>query len=215
MNKTRDKILEILLNRQRCTINELAEIVDINPISVRHHISKLEALGRVSSEEEKHGVGRPRRVYFLTNQGMEQFPQRYLTLSIRLLEQLKETLPAATVTKLFKEIATDMVNDHTAQLDLSKLDLKERVTIISRLLQNEGFTIEVDTKDNGFQIKETSCPYKHVGAEHPEICLVDETIIEKVLAVDIQKTHCVLNGDPYCAYLAPTVPVTEIHISEN
>jgi len=214
MNKTRDKILEILLKRQRCTINELAEIVEINPISVRHHISKLEALGKVSSEEEKHGVGRPRRVYFLTNQGMEQFPHRYLTLSIRLLEQLKETLPSATVKKLFKEIAAEMVNDHTTQLDLSKLDLAERINLISQLLQNEGFTIEVSSEDNGFQIKETSCPYKHVGAEHPEICLVDETIIEKVLAVDIQKTHCVLNGDPYCAYLAPTVPVTQIHVLE-
>lgn len=215
MNKTRDIILEILLKRQRSTINELAEIVDINPISVRHHISKLEAQGKVSSEEEKHGVGRPRRVYFLTNKGMEQFPHRYLTLSIRLLEQLKESLPDFTVSKLFKEIATEMVNDHTAQLDLSKLNLSERITMISQVLQNEGFTIEIATKDNGFQIKETSCPYKHVGAEHPEICLVDETIIEKVLAVDIQKTHCVLDGDPYCAYLAPSMSITRIQIPEN
>jgi predicted ArsR family transcriptional regulator len=214
MNKTRDQILEILLKRQRCTINELAEIVEINPISVRHHISKLEAQGKVSSEEEKHGVGRPRRVYFLTNTGMEQFPHRYLTLSIRLLEQLKETLPKATVKKLFKEIAADMVNDHTTQVDLSQLDLSERVTLISRLLQNEGFTIEVASNDHGFEIKETSCPYKHVGVEHPEICLVDETIIEKVLAVDIQKTHCVLNGDPYCAYLAPAEPISNISFSE-
>jgi predicted ArsR family transcriptional regulator len=215
MNKTRDKILEILLKRQRCTINELAEIVGINPISVRHHIAKLEAQEKVTSEEEKHGVGRPRRIYFLTNKGMEQFPHRYLTLSIRLLEQLKENLPTATVKKLFKEIATDMVNDHTAQLDLSQLDLSERIVIISKLLQNEGFTIEVSSKENGFQIKETSCPYKHVGVEHPEICLVDETIIEQVLAVDIQKTHCVLSGDSYCAYLAPTEPITQIQISEN
>ncbi len=215
MIKTRDVILEILLKRQRSTINELAEIVEINPISVRHHISKLEAQGKVSSDEEKHGVGRPRRVYFLTNKGMEHFPHRYLTLSIRLLEQLKGTLSSGTVKKLFKEIATEMVNDHTAQIDLSKLNLEERIDLISKLLQNEGFTIEVETKDNGFQIKETSCPYKHVGEEHPEICLVDETIIEKVLAVDIQKTHCVLNGDTYCAYLAPTEPITQIQVSEN
>ena len=146
---------------------------------------------------------------------MEHFPHRYLTLSIRLLEQLKGTLSSGTVKKLFKEIATEMVNDHTAQIDLSKLSLEERIDLISKLLQNEGFTIEVETKDNGFQIKETSCPYKHVGEEHPEICLVDETIIEKVLAVDIQKTHCVLNGDTYCAYLAPTEPITQIQVSEN
>ncbi len=215
MNKTRDQILQILLQQQRCTINELADAVGINPISVRHHISKLEALGQVSSEEENHGVGRPRRVYFLTNTGMEKFPQRYLTLSIRLLEQLKDTLPQNTVKKLFQEIASDMVDDHTAQIDLSRLDFKERLDLISKLLQNEGFTIEIEETADGFQIKETSCPYKHVGEEHPEICLVDQAIIEKVLATPIEKTHCVLAGDYFCAYQAPEGPVREFKLSEN
>lgn len=215
-NKTRDKVLEILLKKQRCTINEIAEEVGINHISVRHHISKLEASGRVSSEEENIGVGRPRKVYFLTNQGMEDFPQRYLTFSIRLVEQLKDTLPPQTVKKLFKEIATDMVNDHTAQVDLSGLDLRERLTLISQLLEHEGFTIEIINNEDGFQIREISCPYKHVGEEHPEICLVDETIIEQVLATNIEKTHCVLTGDPYCAYNAPneTEKVTQVKLTE-
>lgn len=215
MNKTRDKIMQILLQQPRCTINDLADAVGINPISVRHHISKLEALGQVTSAEEKHGVGRPRRVYFLTNTGMEEFPQRYLTLSIRLLEQLKGALPEKTVVKLFQEIAADMVDDHTAQIDISRLDIKERLDLISTLLENEGFTIEVEETEAGFQIKETSCPYMHVGEEHPEICLVDQTIIEKVLAIPIHKTHCVLNGDHYCAYQAPDVTVKEIKLSEN
>lgn len=214
MNKTRDVILEILLKRQRCTINDLVEAVGINHISVRHHIAKLEAAGKIVSEEENHGVGRPRRVYFLTNRGMEQFPHRYLTLSIRLLEQLKDTLPKSTVQKIFKEIASDMVDDHTAQIDLSELDLSERLSLITQLLQNEGFTIEVLSNEDGFQIRESSCPYKHVGEEHPEICLVDETIIEKVLATTIEKTHCVLDGDPYCAYLAPPEPISQINFSE-
>lgn len=215
MNKTRDQILEILLKRQRCTINELAEQVGINPISVRHHISKLEAAGKVSSEEEKHGVGRPRRVYYLTNTGMEEFPQRYLTLSIRLLEQLKGTLPERTVKKLFTEIAADMVDDHTAQIDLDRLDFQEKINLISKLLENEGFTIEITENEEGLQIKETSCPYVHVGEEHPEICLVDQAIIEKVLLTQIEKTHCVLNGDLFCAYHAPVSPVKSIEISEN
>lgn len=215
MSNTRQMIQDILLKRQRCTINELAEAVQINPISVRHHINKLEAEGHISSEEERHGVGRPRRMYFLTTAGMENFPHRYLTLSVRILEQLKETLPPATVAKLFKKIASDMVNDHTPQIDIAGLEMSERIELITQLLQNEGFTIETDNDTDGFHIKETSCPYKHVGEEHPEICLVDETIIEKVLELDIEKTHCVLKGDPYCAYLAPAKPVSNIKISES
>lgn len=215
MSDIRNLVLNTLLKRQRCTINELAEVAEINPISMRHHIAKLEGEGLVASQVVRQGVGRPHHVYFLTNAGMEKFPQRYLTLSIRLLEQLKENLPNKTVQKLFKEIASGMVDDHTAQIDIVDLDLDERVDLITQLLQTEGFSIEISSLDGAVQIKENSCPYKHVGHEHPEICLVDETIIEKVLNTDIEKTHCVLSGDAFCAYLAKTGPlVSEIKISE-
>jgi predicted ArsR family transcriptional regulator len=70
---TRDRVLQTLLRKHRCTINELAEVVEINPISVRHHIAKLQAEGLVLSEEERHGVGRPRQVFFLTEAGIERF----------------------------------------------------------------------------------------------------------------------------------------------
>ncbi len=215
MGTTRNEVLRTLLKRQRSTINELAEAVDINPISVRHHISKLEAEGFVTSEEERHGVGRPRRLYFLTNAGMEQFPSRYLNLSILLLEKLKESLPQKTVNKLFKEMATEMVNNQIAKIDLSSLDVNERIELIKELLLNEGFTVEVNIKGEGLEIKETSCPYKHVGSEHPEICLVDETMITQVLATSVEKTHCVLDGDPYCCYVTPTTMIPEIRIVEG
>ena len=215
MNNTRDQILSILLQKQRATINDLADEVGIHPISVRHHIGKLETLGQISSEEIKGSVGRPKRVYFLTNSGMEEFPKRYLTLSIRLLEQLKGVLPESTVAKLFEEIAADMVDDHTTQIDLSRLDFQERLDLITKLLENEGFTIEITPNEAGFEIKGISCPYKHVGEEHPEICMVDQAIIEKVLSTNVQKTHCVLSGDQFCAYQTPQPPVTEIRISEE
>ena len=92
VKSTRDRVLQTLLKRDQCTINELADAVDINPISVRHHITKLEADGLVDSKEERHGVGRPRRQYYLTERGREQFPKRYVKLTLRLLEQLKETM---------------------------------------------------------------------------------------------------------------------------
>ena len=55
-NSTRHKVLHTLLRNHRCTVIELAEAVDINPISVRHHISKLQADGLVASDEERSKV---------------------------------------------------------------------------------------------------------------------------------------------------------------
>lgn len=201
MSTTRDLVLKTLLTRQRCTINELADAVGINPISVRHHVTKLEASGLVTSEEERHGVGRPRRLYFLTEKGMEQFPTRYLRLTTRLLAQLKETLPQPTVNKLFTQVAEDLMEDYSPNLELDDLPLEERLELVKDLLRGEGFTMEWERKEDGYYIHESSCPYYHVGQTHPEICAVDQTLISNALSVPVEKVKCILNGDSYCTYI--------------
>jgi predicted ArsR family transcriptional regulator len=201
--------LHTLLTRQRCTINELAEAVDINPISVRHHISKLEAEGLVVSEEERHGVGRPRRLYYLTEQGQERFPTRYLRLTIRLLEQLKETLPEPLVQNLFAQMATGMAADYEAEMD--GLSLEERLNRITSLLGQEGFTVEWERKGNEYLIHEVNCPYYHIGQNHPEVCSVDQTLISTILAIPAEKIQCVLNGDSHCTYIVSKESPAEIN----
>jgi DeoR family suf operon transcriptional repressor len=196
---TRERVMKTLLNRERCTINELAEAVDINPISVRHHISKLEADGLVKSSEEKHGVGRPRRLYFLSEKGREQFPTRYLRLTLRLLEQLKETLPQKMVKELFTQVAQDMASDY--ELVTEGLTIEERLDIVKNLLEEEGFAVEWEKQGEEYHIREISCPYYHIGQNHPEVCSVDQTLISTLLSVPAEKIRCVLNGDAYCTYV--------------
>lgn len=210
MSTTRDLVLKTLLTRQRCTVNELAEAVGINPISVRHHVTKLEAEGLVTSEEVRHGVGRPRRLYFLTENGMEQFPTRYLRLTVRLLQQLKDTLPEKMVSDLFAQVADELVSDYASELDLDNLPLEERLDIVKELLGLEGFTIEWERKDDGYHILESSCPYYHIGQSHPEICAVDQTLISSVLSVPVEKIKCILNGDSNCTYIVPNITAMEI-----
>ena len=202
---TRERVLHTLLRQHRCTINDLAEAVDINPISVRHHIAKLEADGLVGSEEERHGVGRPRRVYFLTEDGLEHFPTRYMRLTIRLLQQLKETMPAAMVNKLFSQMAQDLAEDYAHSTNLSGLSMEERLDIVKDLLTEEGFDIEWERKGEQYHIREISCPYFHVGQNHPEVCRVDQTLISTVLDVPAEKIQCVLDGDTHCTYVVSDV----------
>ncbi|MGD2157512.1 MAG: winged helix-turn-helix transcriptional regulator [Anaerolineales bacterium] len=215
MTSTRKRVLKTLLTRQRCTINELADVVGINPISVRHHINKLEADGMVTSEEERHGVGRPHRLYFLTDKGMEQFPTRYLQLTIRLLEQIKETMPEPMVGKLFSQMAADMAEDYTSEADIDHLDTEERLDLLKTLLAEEGFTVEWEQRGDHYHIREVSCPYYHVGQSHPEVCSVDQTLISTVLSVPVEKVNCILNGDSYCTYVVPKPEKIEVSKVEN
>jgi predicted ArsR family transcriptional regulator len=199
MKSTRDRILQTLLHQPRTTINSLAEAVGINPISVRHHLTNLQVEGLVSTEEERHGVGRPRLVYFLTEAGTERFPTRYLRLTSRLLDQLKSTMPEPMVHKLFSQMASDMAEDYTDQL--KGLNMEERLNLTQTLLAEEGFSVEWEKTGSKYQIHEITCPYLRIGKTHPEVCTVDQILISKMLAVPAEKVQCILSGDAHCTYV--------------
>ncbi len=199
MKSTRDHILQTLLRRPRSTINELAEAVGINPISVRHHLTNLQVESLVAAEEERHGVGRPRLVYFLTENGMEKFPTRYLRLTTRLINQMKGKFPQPMVSEMFKEVATTMADEHAS--DLQGLTVEQRLNAMKDLLADEGFVVEWEKRGSEYLIHEITCPYLQVGQSHPEICNVDQTLISKMLAVPANKIQCILSGAAHCTYV--------------
>lgn len=203
MKSTRERILQTLLSHPRSTINELADAVNINPISVRHHLNSLQADGLAAAEEERHGVGRPRLVYLLTEKGLERFPTSYFRLTTRLLDQLKETLPEPIVGKLFTQMANQLASEAVQQA--SSLSMEERLNLVQHLLAQEGFTVEWEKVGDHYQIHEITCPYYHVGQNHPEVCTVDQTVISTVLMIPAEKINCVLRGDAHCTYIIPNL----------
>src|SRR4030065_903325 len=201
----RERVVQTRVRKHRCTINELAEAVGINPISVRHHIAKLQADGLVTSEEERHGVGRPRQNYFLTEAGLEHFPTRYMRLTIRLLGQLKEHMPPEMVNQLFSKMAADLVQEYANSARTQGLSTEQRLDMVKTLLKEEGFNIEWEKIGDQFHIHEVSCPYFHVGQNHPEVCWIDHAMISTVLDLPAEKVKCVLAGDNYCTYVVPNI----------
>lgn len=207
MKSTRDRILHTLLKKPGATIKDLAKAVDINPISVRHHLTNLQVEGLVSAQEKRHGVGRPRLMYSLTEHGMEQFPTRYLRLTSRLLDQLKSSLPEPMVSKLFAEMATSLADDYAEQMQ--GLSMEERLELICELLAEEGFTVEWEKIEGQYRIHEITCPYLQIGQEHPEVCTVDQTLISKMLAVPAEKVQCILDGSAHCTYVVQPTEVAK------
>jgi predicted ArsR family transcriptional regulator len=205
MKSTRDRILQSLLTHPRSTVTELANEVGINAISVRHHISSLQVEGLITADEERHGVGRPRQVYNLTESGSEKFPTSYLRLTTKILDQMKNTLPAPVVEKLFTEIALDMSSNYQELAE--NLTLEEKLNLIQNLLSREGFTVEWEKTGDEYRINEISCPYFHVGQNHPEVCKVDQTMIASILSIPVEKINCLLFGSDHCTYVVKQ-PVT-------
>jgi len=199
MNTTRDKILHAIKLRRQTTVAELAESLGISPISVRHHLSTLQAEGLLRSAEVRRGVGRPHLTYSLTEAALERFPAKYVLLSERLLNELKASLPAQAIETIFAHMAEGVVAEYAAKLQGKSL--KEKLETLVEMLGAEGFMAKWNQTGDTISLTEYNCPYIHIGQRHPEVCVIDRTIISQVLAADVEKTTCVLNGGEHCVFV--------------
>ena len=202
MATTREKILQTLLDTPRSTIKTLADAVSINAISVRHHLASLQADGLVTSEEERHGVGRPRLVYSLTKKGTEIFPSNYLELTDRLLLELNETMGAGELEHIFTRMADRQINELRADLKSLKTPA-ERIEYLTDRMEEGGHSISWQEAENGsYRLEVANCPYLHISKAHPVVCAYDEHLFKEVLDMEIEKVSSICNGDRVCCYLA-------------
>ncbi len=195
---TREIILRTLRSQEQCTVKDLADAAGVSPVSVRHHLSNLQAEGLVSVEEIRHGVGRPHHAFSLTEKALELFPTRYYKLTNRLIEQLKEDMPDDRVDELFSGVADSMARQFADELKEYPLD--ERLQRLVELLKKEGFDTELEREDDRLLIHELSCPFLQVGQQHPEVCLLDQSLIAKALSLPVERVTWLLEGDLHCTY---------------
>lgn len=198
MKNTKDRITDYLLKNPRSSINELAEAIGINAISVRHHLNNLESEGMIEAEEERHGVGRPRLVYFLTERGMESFPTCYLRLTNLLIDRLKHVLSEEQLQTLFRDIAAQLAEDYVKKAN--GLSLAHRLPILTELLAEQGFLIDWEKKGDVYIIREMTCPFKQISQAHPEICTIDTILISSVLDVACEKITLIQDPAVYRTY---------------
>jgi DeoR family suf operon transcriptional repressor len=179
-------------------VKELADAVGISPISVRHHLSSLQAEGLVAVEEARHGVGRPYHLYSLTDKGLERFPRRYYRLTNHILKELKGALPQEKLNEIFAGVATSMSDARIHEFE--GLNLQERIKNLGALLSEEGFDVEIENRGDELLIHELCCPYFRIGKSHPEVCVIDQTFIANALEVPVERVTCILRGDTFCTF---------------
>lgn len=202
---TRDLILHALKSSAQSNIESLAEAADVSPVTVRHHLNSLQAEGLIEVESVRRKVGRPFYVYTLSAKGNELFPQKYFSLTSRLLEELKDRLPPETVNEIFISLVQRIMEERAGEFE--GLPFEERLNYVINLLGSEGFLARWEKRDDGrYQIIEYSCPYISMGHQHSEVCTLDKQLMITVLGTAVEQHSCMLHGDDYCHFTLPIRP---------
>jgi predicted ArsR family transcriptional regulator len=204
VHAVRKHILELLKERDGATVAELAESLNMAPVSVRHHLDILQGDNLISVErlERKGNVGRPQQVYALTNVANEHFPDNFAALAAGLVRQLKKVLPPEQVEAAFKALAQDFADK--IQPDLAQLSLEERLEEVTRFLNERGYLarweINEDAEDGSFLLHKCNCPYAGVSDEHNELCLMDQALINELMGESCQRIQSMAKDGRCCTY---------------
>jgi DeoR family suf operon transcriptional repressor len=209
MQATRWEILQRLKEQGEATVDELARMLDLAPITVRHHLAILEKDGLITNRRERGSIGRPYHVYSLTPAAEELFPKKYHLLADRLLAELKSIADEQQITAMFDRIAQGITAEY--DFDGKSRGLEDRLAVLIEVLGEEGFLAEWTRVGDEYELKEYSCPYYYVGQHHPEVCKLDLQVITNLLAAKVERHSCVIDGDEFCVYrIKPVVSITDL-----
>jgi predicted ArsR family transcriptional regulator len=201
VHAVRRHILEILKERNGGTVAELAESLDMAPVSVRHHLDILQAdnLIRVGRLERSGAVGRPQQVYLLTNEASDYFPNNFAALAGNLVQQVKQVLSQEQVDAVFCHMARDLASEFAPEECVSAEVLVERV---AEFLNARGYLASWEEEESGgtWLIHKHNCPYSGVSSEHHELCLMDQTLVNTLFGQECQRVAHMGSEDSCCTY---------------
>jgi predicted ArsR family transcriptional regulator len=201
MQSTRQEILEILKAERQATVEDLAERLELTPMTIRHHLNVLQAqtLVEASKVRRSQKVGRPRLVYTLTEAADELFPQSYGNLARHLVSEVKETLGDEETEEIFRRVADRVARDAPSPVEGQTFE--ERLLEVLDFMETQGFITRWEKAEEGYVITNINCPYRRVSREYNEVCIMDTTLMTQLLDVEPRRLSTGQRGDAPCSFL--------------
>jgi predicted ArsR family transcriptional regulator len=201
MQSTRQEILEILKEEQQATVEDLADRLELTPMTIRHHLNVLQAQNLVVASKVRRSqrVGRPRLVYTLTDSADDLFPQSYGELARHLVSEVKETVGEEETRAIFRRIADRIVNE--APAPVGGQSFEERMEQVTGFLESLGFILRWEKTDEGYIFMNINCPYRRVASVHGELCAMDTMLLTGLLGVEPKRLGSLREGDTACSAL--------------
>jgi len=197
---TRERILEILQTRPAMTADELANILQLTPANLRHHLGKLERDGRViaAGTRPPRGRGRPQRLFSLPHGG-----EGTDRLAGHLLDQALTGLEPDQRTVFLRALALRL----GGELDRSTSPVRhitQRLGAAVRKMNNLEYQARWEAHAIAPRVILGNCPYAAIIAEHPELCQVDAALLESQLGQPVKQTTKLERnpqGLPVCVFV--------------
>lgn len=200
--RTRDALLDILKRSGASDVRRLAEALEVSEMAVRQHLQGLEADGLVRADTVRRPVGRPARVWMLTQAAQRRYPDAHSDLAIDLIGDFRALFGEEAMDRLLARRAERQITAYREAVEPAR-DLRGRLEALAALRSREGYMAEVtDGEDGALLLVENHCPVCEAARACAGLCRSELEVFRAALgeAVDVERTDHILAGARRCAY---------------
>ena len=194
-DSTRGQIVTILRS-SACTVEDLAEKLNLTDNAVRAHLATLERDGLVRQSGLRRGPRKPHFTYVLTDEADKLFPKAYDALLNQLITVLKGRLSPPEIEAVLREVGRAIAADASGRSDAG---LESRVHNAVKVLEAIGGSAEVEKHGDKIVIRGNGCPLAAAVSVHPEVCHLAETLVAEVVKASVVE-RCDRDGRPSCRF---------------
>lgn len=195
-DSTRGRIVA-MLRGTACTVEELAQSLELTNNAVRAHLATLERDGLVEQKGVRRGFRKPHYTYTLSPEAEKLFPKAYDILLNHLLHVLKGRMPKKSLEGALREVGRSLPVHQTFSNKRESLESRTKKAV--QVLAQLGGKANVERKGDALFISSDACPLAAAVVEHPEVCLLAEALIAQVIGAKV-KEQCKREGTPKCLF---------------
>lgn len=206
--ETKEKILEMLLDGPKSSV-EIADTLKIQKSAIRSHLESLQSEKAVTSHFKLNieRMGRPRRVYELTEGGRELFTRKYEEILSLVLKKISETNGQEDLRKIVESIADEIAEDLRNKVQRNG-NFEEKVRILNQLSDEMGFVSSLRKENDGsFYITSKNCILHKVALKNQDIIChsLHDRMIKKSLegenpSVKVELKDCIALGSNFSTH---------------
>ncbi len=195
---TRRRVLEYLLFEDMTTI-QLSKLLGIREFAMRRHLELMEKEGLVTYNFKQIGMGRPKKMYSLTEKARDTFPKRYSLLSNLMIENMIKQSGKEYARNVLVGVSEEIAKYYVSQAK----DLEGRLKEFTRFLTEFGCFASYSKENDIYLLFKRNCVFSDVAKQYEDImCEVDAQATIKALGnVTLIREMCLGKGDRMCKYV--------------
>jgi predicted ArsR family transcriptional regulator len=183
---------------------DLAVALGSSRTGVLQQLHALEASGLVSRRSIRHGVGRPRHVYDVTDAAQDLFPTNYDGLALGLLAAIRSIGGEALVDDVFEERRRSIgerVRQRLAERLPADAPLADRARELAVIQDEQGYLAEALIGADGvIRLVERNCAIHHIAADTTAACQAELDLFREILGTEVERETHIATGDRCCTY---------------